>query len=82
LLDLAASIEPASEQRSYCVESNMSEMLNEPVSSGFSRLTTEFYRWLPASVLFLFYVAGGGMIFFTCAIALVLAGAVSAIHSS
>jgi len=60
----------------------MSEMLSEPMRIGYRRVVTEFYRWLPASVLLLFYLASGSMLYFTCAIAVLLGTMVSVIHNS
>lgn len=60
----------------------MGETTRLPVSDGFGRVVTEFYRWLPATVALLLYVAGGNMIYFTFAIALILGAAVSAVHQA
>ncbi len=58
----------------------MSEMLSDPIRIARGRLLTEFYRWLPASAMFLFYVAGGSMLHFTCAIALMLGATVNLVN--
>ena len=60
----------------------MSEILSEPMRSGYQRVVTEFYRWLPASVLFLFFMASGSTLYFTCAIAVLFGTMVSVIHNS
>lgn len=55
-------------------------MASETVRGTFGRVINEVYRWLPASVMFLFYVAGGSMLHFTFAVALLLGATVGLVN--